>query len=100
MADTRREVDAALRGSSLFPLLDPEEQERFITAGRPRTWRAGSAICTLGDPGSSMMLVRTGLVRRPATPRPKGGRSSSRSSDRAQSSGRLPCWTAGRVRRT
>ena len=71
MAETRRDVEEALRGSFLFPLLDPDERTRFIAAAHPRTWRAGAAICTLGDPGSSMMLVRTGQVR-VSHPSPEG----------------------------
>ena len=63
MAESRREIVAALRGSFLFPLLEPQERDRFIAAARPRSWRAGASIFALGDPGSSMMLVRTGTVR-------------------------------------
>ncbi len=65
------QVEAALRRSFLFPLLDADERERFIAAARARSWRAGAAICSLGDPGSSMMLVRTGLVR-VSHPSPEG----------------------------
>jgi CRP-like cAMP-binding protein len=63
MSDTRREIEEALRGSFLFPLLDPQERDRFIAAARARSWRAGAPIFALDDPGSSMMLVRTGTVR-------------------------------------
>jgi CRP/FNR family transcriptional regulator, cyclic AMP receptor protein len=63
MAETRREIEEALRSSFLFPLLDPQERERFLAAARSRSWRAGATIFALDDPGSSMMLVRTGSVR-------------------------------------
>jgi CRP-like cAMP-binding protein len=63
MADSRQEIEDALRGSFLFPLLDAAERDRFIAAARSRSWRAGAPIFALDDPGSSMMLVRTGLVR-------------------------------------
>src|SRR3954464_12635279 len=71
MAETRPEVEAALRSSFLFPLLDADERARFIEAAHSRTWRAGAAICVLGDPGSSMMLVRSGMVR-VSHPSPEG----------------------------
>jgi CRP/FNR family transcriptional regulator, cyclic AMP receptor protein len=63
MVENRREIEEALRGSFLFPLLDPEERGRFLAAARPRSWRAGAPIFALGDPGTSMMLVRGGTVR-------------------------------------
>jgi CRP-like cAMP-binding protein len=63
MAESRREIEEALHGSFLFPLLDPQERERFLAAARPRSWRAGASIFAMDDPGSSMMLVRTGSVR-------------------------------------
>jgi CRP-like cAMP-binding protein len=63
MAETRREIETALRGSFLFPLLGPDERDRFIAAARPRSWRAGASIFVMDDPGSSMMLVRSGTVR-------------------------------------
>jgi CRP-like cAMP-binding protein len=63
MPETRREIEQALQGSFLFPLLDPQERERFVAAARPRSWRAGASIFAKDDPGSSMMLVRTGAVR-------------------------------------
>lgn len=63
MAETRREIEDALRGSFLFPLLGPGERDRFIAAAHPRSWRAGATIFVMDDPGSSMMLVRTGTVR-------------------------------------
>jgi CRP-like cAMP-binding protein len=61
MAGTREIED--LRGSFLFPLLGPEERDRFVAAAHARSWRAGATIFALGDPGTSMMLVRTGTVR-------------------------------------
>lgn len=63
MAQSRGEIEQALRGSFLFPLLDSAERDRFIAAARPRSWRAGASIFVMDDPGSSMMLVRTGTVR-------------------------------------
>jgi CRP/FNR family transcriptional regulator, cyclic AMP receptor protein len=63
MPETRREIEDALRGTFLFPLLGPGERDRFIAAARPRSWRAGAAIFVMDDPGTSMMLVRTGTVR-------------------------------------
>src|ERR671918_1306259 len=63
MAETRREIEDALRGSFLFPLLDPQDRDRFIAPARSRSWRAGASIFAMDDPGTSMMLVRTGAVR-------------------------------------
>jgi CRP-like cAMP-binding protein len=57
-----REIED-LRGSFLFPLLGPDERQRFVAAARARSWRAGATIFAQGDPGTSMMLVRTGTVR-------------------------------------
>jgi CRP-like cAMP-binding protein len=71
MAETRGEIEDALRGSFLFPLLDPDERARFIAAAHPRTWRAGASVCVMGDEGSSMMLVRRGLLR-VTRPSPEG----------------------------
>ena len=56
-------TEAALRGSFLFPLLDAQERARFIAAARPRSWAAGATIFVVDDPGSAMMLVRSGSVR-------------------------------------
>jgi CRP-like cAMP-binding protein len=63
MAETRKEIEEALRGSFLFPLLGPSERDRFIAAAHARTWRSGATIFVQDDPGTSMMLVRTGTVR-------------------------------------
>ena len=63
MAETRKEIEEALRGSFLFPLLGPSERDRFIAAAHARCWRAGASIFVQDDPGTSMMLVRTGTVR-------------------------------------
>ena len=63
MAETRKEIEEALRGSFLFPLLGPSERDRFIAAAHARSWRAGASIFVQDDPGTSMMLVRTGTVR-------------------------------------
>jgi CRP/FNR family transcriptional regulator, cyclic AMP receptor protein len=63
MFETRRQVETALRGSFIFSLLQPEEQDRFIAFGLPRSWTAGEPIFLMGDTGTSMMLVQTGEVR-------------------------------------
>jgi CRP-like cAMP-binding protein len=63
MAEGRPEIEEALRGSFLFPLLDPAERDRFLSAARPRSWPAGASIFVMDDPGTSMMLVRSGAVR-------------------------------------
>ena len=63
MGETRTEIAEALKGSFLFPLLGPSERDRFIAAAHARSWRAGAAIFVQDDPGTSMMLVRTGAVR-------------------------------------
>ncbi|MFO1143924.1 MAG: Crp/Fnr family transcriptional regulator [Amaricoccus sp.] len=69
MAESRREVEEALRKSFLFPLLGPDEQARFLAAAHSRSWTAGTPIVAMGEPGTSMMLVRVGNVRisRPST---------------------------------
>lgn len=56
-------IEEALHRSALFPLLGPQERTRFIAAARPRSWAAGATIFVIDDPGSSMMLVRSGNVR-------------------------------------
>lgn len=63
VTESRGEIEAALRGSFLFPLLDPSERDRFLAAARPRSWHAGATIFVMDDPGSAMMLVRSGTVR-------------------------------------
>jgi CRP-like cAMP-binding protein len=63
MSDAGREVEQALRGSFLFPLLGPAERDRFLAAAHLRTWHAGASIFVMDDPGTSMMLVRSGTVR-------------------------------------
>jgi CRP/FNR family transcriptional regulator, cyclic AMP receptor protein len=63
MAEGRPEIEEALRGSFLFPLLDPAERDRFLSAARQRSWPAGASIFVMDDPGTSMMLVRSGSVR-------------------------------------
>ena len=42
MAETRKEVEEALKESFLFPPLDPDERDRFIAAAHPRS-RSGAA---------------------------------------------------------
>ena len=63
MAETRQQIEAALRASFIFPVLGPTERDRFITSAQPRSWRAGEPIFFMGDIGTSMMLVQTGQVR-------------------------------------
>ena len=63
MAEASGEIESALRGSFLFPLLGSTERDRFIAAARARSWRAGASIFIMDDPGSAMMLVRSGTVR-------------------------------------
>ena len=63
MAETRKEVVEALRKSFLFPLLGPDERDRFIAAAHPRSWSAGTPIVAMDEPGTSMMLVLMGTVR-------------------------------------
>ncbi|HET9068238.1 MAG TPA: Crp/Fnr family transcriptional regulator [Amaricoccus sp.] len=63
MAEPGSEIAEALSRSFLFPLLGPAERDRFIAAAHARSWRAGATIFVLDDPGTSMMLVRTGTVR-------------------------------------
>jgi CRP/FNR family cyclic AMP-dependent transcriptional regulator len=63
MAQTRQQIETALRRSFIFPLLGPAERDRFITSARPQSWRAGEPIFFMGDIGTSMMLVQTGEVR-------------------------------------
>ena len=63
MAQTREQIEAALRNSFIFSALGPAERDRFITSARPQSWRAGEPIFFMGDIGTSMMLVQTGEVR-------------------------------------
>jgi CRP/FNR family cyclic AMP-dependent transcriptional regulator len=63
MKATASHIESALEGSFLFPLLAPQEKARFVAAARQQSWRAGSSIFSMGDPGSSMMLIRMGRVR-------------------------------------
>ena len=53
MAETRREIEAALRASFIFPVLGPSERERFIGSARQQSFRAGEPIFFMGDPGAS-----------------------------------------------
>lgn len=71
MPETQRGIAEALQGSFLFPLLDPQERERFVRAAQSRSWRAGATIFVMDDPGTSMMLVRGGTVRI-SSPTPEG----------------------------
>ena len=63
MADTRLQIETALRASFIFPVLGPTDRERFIASARPQAWRAGEPIFFMGDVGTSMMLVQTGEVK-------------------------------------
>ena len=63
MLETRRQIEAALRASSVFALLGPEELDRFIASAMPQFWRAGEPIFLMGDSGASMMLLQVGEVR-------------------------------------
>ncbi|HRO12124.1 Crp/Fnr family transcriptional regulator, partial [Amaricoccus sp.] len=63
MAESRSEITEALSHSFLFPLLGPAERDRFIAAAHARSWHAGGTIFVQDDPGTSMMLVRSGTVR-------------------------------------
>jgi CRP-like cAMP-binding protein len=63
MAQTRAQIEAALRNSFIFPVLGSRERDRFIASARPQSWRAGEPIFFMGDIGTSMMLVQTGEVR-------------------------------------
>ena len=63
MAETRQQIEAALRASFIFPALGPAERERFVSSARQQSWRAGEPIFLMGDVGTSMMLVQAGEVR-------------------------------------
>ena len=63
MVDNAPGMENALRGSFLFPLLGEGERHRFFAAARSRSWKAGATIFLVDDPGSAMMLVRSGTVR-------------------------------------
>ena len=57
------EVEAALRTSFVFPLLRPAERQRFIASARSQSWRSGAPIFSMGEIGTSMMVVERGEVR-------------------------------------
>jgi CRP/FNR family transcriptional regulator, cyclic AMP receptor protein len=61
--DPLLEIEPALRASFLFPLLSSDERRRFLVSGRLKSWRAEQAIFSMGDPGNSMMVVKSGKVR-------------------------------------
>ena len=63
MLESRRQIEAALRASFIFPLLGPTERDLFIGSARSQSWLAGEPIFLMGDSGASMMLVQTGEVR-------------------------------------
>ena len=63
MAETRLQIETALRASFIFPVLGPTDRERFIASARQQSWRAGEPIFFMGDIGTSMMLVQTGEVK-------------------------------------
>src|SRR5436190_5885048 len=50
----------ATRGAQMFPTLAPEEMERLRRFGELRTFRAGEALATVGDPGIGLILVLNG----------------------------------------
>jgi CRP/FNR family cyclic AMP-dependent transcriptional regulator len=62
-AQTQQQIDKPLRASFIYPLLGPAERDRFIASARPQSWRAGEPIFSMGEIGTSMMLVQTGEVR-------------------------------------
>jgi CRP/FNR family transcriptional regulator, cyclic AMP receptor protein len=62
-AETRKQIEAALRASFIFPILGPNERERFIDSARQQSFRSGEPIFLMGDAGTSMMLVQAGEVR-------------------------------------
>ena len=61
--DRLEEIEAALRASFIYPVLGKAERERFIASARPKTYGAGETIFTMGQKGTSMMLVEQGEVR-------------------------------------
>jgi CRP/FNR family cyclic AMP-dependent transcriptional regulator len=63
MADNQQQVEQALRSSFIFPVLGTAERERFIASARSQSFRAGETIFSMGDTGTSMMLVQAGHVR-------------------------------------
>ena len=63
MLEARKDVEAALRNSFIFPLLNPEEGDRFIRSAVPLVFSPGQAIVRMGDQGTSMLLVQAGEVR-------------------------------------
>ena len=63
MIETRQQIETALRGSFIFPLLGETDRDRFIASAVSRSWSAGEPIFLMRDSGASMMLVQTGEVR-------------------------------------
>ena len=61
--DRQQQVDAALRSSFIFEALGEADRVRFIAAAKPKAYKAGDPIFSMGDPGTSMMLVEQGEVR-------------------------------------
>jgi len=63
MLESRQQIESALRGSFIFPLLAPADQDRFIGSALLQSWAAEESIFLMGDAGTSMMLVQAGEVR-------------------------------------
>jgi CRP/FNR family transcriptional regulator, cyclic AMP receptor protein len=63
MFESRQKIEAALSSSLIFGLLGTSERERFISSAISQSWSAGKQIFSMGDGGTSMILVKSGEVR-------------------------------------
>ena len=57
------DVTGVLRQTSLFRSLPPQDLQAVIAASRLRVFRRGQIVFTAGDPGDTLVVVITGLVK-------------------------------------
>jgi CRP/FNR family transcriptional regulator, cyclic AMP receptor protein len=63
MFESRQKIETALSSSLIFGLLGNTEREHFISTAISQSWTAGQQIFSMGDTGTSMILVKRGEVR-------------------------------------
>ena len=57
------DVTGVLRRTSMFRSLPPQDLQAVIAASRLRVFRRGQIVFTAGDPGDTLVVVITGLVK-------------------------------------
>lgn len=62
MADWRTTSGDAFRGVALFAGLDPAMRRSLASTAVPHLYREGELVCSEGDPGDALLVVRRGAV--------------------------------------